>query len=61
MYVCVYIFMPVKVNEGISLKQSTFYDVEKHTHGGARTHDLSITYRVPLIVIMSQIIKAMHL
>ena len=28
--------------------------------GGARTHDLSITYRVPLLI-MSQIIKARHL
>ena len=29
--------------------------------GGARTHNLEITYRVPFIAIMSQIIKAMHL
>ena len=28
--------------------------------GGARTHDLSITYQVLLIVVMSQIIKGMH-
>ena len=36
--------------------------MRKITHPcGARTHDLSIIYRVLFIVIMSQIIKAMHL
>ena len=34
---------------------------KEHTPSWARTHDLSITYRVPLIIVMSQILKAMHL
>ena len=59
---CVSVYLPVNVNERMSLKQSTFYDVEKkHTPGGARTHNLSIAYYVLLIVVMSQIIKSMHL
>ena len=33
---------------------------KKHTPNGARTHDISITYRVRLIVAISQIPKAMH-
>ena len=51
--------LPVKGNTRISLKYSTFYELE-FSPGGARTHDFSITYRVPLLV-MSQIIKARHL
>ena len=34
---------------------------KEHTPSWARTHDLSITYRVPLSIVMSQILKAMHL
>ena len=63
MYVCVClcVCLSVKVDTQISLKQPTFYEVEKkHTPDGARTHDLSITYRVRLIVAISQIPKAMH-
>ena len=49
--------MSVKTNTRMSLKQLTF----QHTHSEAQTHDIFITYRVPPIVVMYQIIKAMHL
>ena len=61
--VSVPVYLPVKVNTGMSLKQSTFYEMENSTPLVEldRTYDRSITYRVPIIVIMSQIIKAIYL
>ena len=45
----------------MSLKQSTFYDVENSTPMVELEPTISITYRVPLIVIMTQSMKTMHL
>ena len=60
-YVCVSIYLPVKVNERISLKQWTFYDVENNTPLVGLEPTISITYRVPIIFVVSQIIKTIHL
>ena len=55
-------YLHVKVKERMSLQTvAILWHGKEHTPSWARTHDLSITYRVPLIIVMSQILKAMHL
>ena len=44
--VCVSVYLPVEVNERMSLKQSTFYDVENSTPLVGLEPTISITYRV---------------
>ena len=60
MYVCVSVCLSVKVDTQISLKQPTFYEVEKSTPLMGLEPTISIKYRVRLIVAISQIPKAMH-
>ena len=53
-YIYIYIYMPVKVNVWMSLKQSTFYEVENSTPLLGLERTISITYQVPLIFVMSK-------
>ena len=46
MRVCVSVYLPVEVNERMSLEQSTFYDVENSTPLVGLEPTISITYRV---------------
>ena len=59
-YICLYIYLWMLRNECPWNSRHLMTRKIAHPRWGS-THDLSITYRVPFIVIMSQIIKTMHL
>ena len=55
-----YICLHISLNERMSLKQSTFCEMENSTLLFGLEPTISITYRVPWIFVMSQLIKTMH-